>query len=438
MRRMILIAALAALLPRPERIDGQVVQRVEITSGPQPAAVADAVLTEYDVLAQLHGGWNMRGTKSARGKTNLNDGANWLIWELAGAADVLSDPKEFKKVKGAKHKVNLKQDVYDTRIKETYVLEQGADTTLVFTINTSFSPELRQDGSIQFGGMLMTAPWAIDAQGDSVRVEVAFAGPVAGLYTLTWTVRAGNAVWPVTVDPSVTINSSAGIGGTLSFDDATYLTARNSEIAETIITSYHRVGVEFGGGVHGVGRGFFAFDLSSVPVGATIDSAWLVLTEQNMGADIDTLFITRSSYAKSTITTSDFNRFDGWAASGTYGGVMLLDTIKAANMVPAQKDTFRFTAAGVDTITAHVSDSLKIAILSLQDVIVQATAGYPLLGFYAGDDSGSEPRLIVFYPQAPAPSGPAITRSLGLPLYEHNPVILRNAGRPVNQVLKQP
>lgn len=414
-----LYAVLLTVLPG--LIVGQEQKILVITTDPKPVPVVTDVRENFNKRANLKNGWLMRGHDNARGKTNLNNGTDWLVWELVNANDVLSDAKQFKRVKGAKNKVELIQDITDSGVKEIYILEAGADTILTYTLNTSYVPELQQDGGVLFGEIMLLAPWAIDANNDSVAVDVTLTGPVAGLYTLTYIVRAGTAQWPITLDPTASIGKS-NAGHTWYGDEtAGYTAVHNAATALSTgaaVPAISHQGNGPGSSWRQIHRYRAEFSLSGTGLDSSaITSAHFVVpwTWNHSDGAPALSFGPISSTASGALATTMHSKLKGWAASGSYS-VLKYATFQAVSGGSGETGVFNFplNSSGLDTVKTLIQNNgtFKVHFLDQTDI----DFGDPGETSNSVSFTGAAVTLEIVY--TGAPSGPIVDRAQGTTMYQ--------------------
>jgi hypothetical protein len=355
-------------------------QSVTITNGPQPVSVGLDSVGEYDVSGSMNGHL-VRATRHSSGKTKIDKDGYYLEWWPQGVNPKSANIAQFKKLSKLWPETDFEQVIYAHQVKEIYTITgAGAPTQFEWTLNTSAVPVLQPDGSIVLGDSTywMPAPWAIDANGDSVDVTVSLAGPSAGLYTLIYDVAHAGTAYPVLIDPTVEVLLAGNQNGRIDGGDmsADWLTARADNPGENRLEGQPYIGTEY---IHSqtrfrVYRSLYSFSLATLPEGVTLDSARFRM-EGVSNQTIDAEFLW-SNYAVNTdtLTTAMFTDFPGWeSGSSAYSGVIALtDTINTTGLTTALT-YFHLNSAGMDSLQAVYDDGRRFSVISLSSRDIDAT-----------------------------------------------------------------
>lgn len=276
-----------------------------------------------------------------------------------------------------------------TGVKETVILaDDTAPTRLDWTVETGAIFEARGDGGYTADGLVIEPPVAWDAGGKAVKVTASL---VKGVYSLT--VDTKGAAFPVTVDPTTSYNFIAGSSGYVVKDATdTYSNVRNSTTGSGATAYPLYIDNDLiSAGRYVVSRSFMAFP---IPLMATISACSLYVDGNSNSSDTDfNVNIYGARSYRSTVTTADFNKFNGWASSGAYGGTILNDTWNTASYSD-NWNTLVFNAAGRDSVLAAKSDTLWIALLSSRDVAATQPSGIESISF---SGTGTVPYLSITY-----------------------------------------
>ncbi len=226
-------------------------------------------------------------------------------------------------------------------------------------------------------GFLIQAANARDAKGKELSVSTKLARDM-----LIAEVDTTGAVYPITIDPSTTVNISGGTTtGYVQMQNATYLTARNETTADAVYNAtVLKVGQIDSAGVHyySIRRSFLAFPMSN----AITCSACTLYVNGNTDYSTDDfnicLFGARSY--KSILTTADCDQFNGWQASGAYNGTRL-NNVWSSSSYNTAWNTIILNSAGRDSLVAAYKDTLWIAMVSAEDSAASAPANPEQLDF---------------------------------------------------------
>jgi hypothetical protein len=287
-------------------------------------------------------------------------------------------------------------------MKATYLLRKTAPTTLVWNWNFipnagQWQPTLQQIRDWVLARM--PAPVAWDANGDTVDVVRTYNST-----SMTFTIDAEGAVWPITVDPSaqdtttlggVTINTYAQASWTLARDP---LTASFYDGEPTVGSS-----VVAGGG-NGVWRGYLRFSMADLPVATAVDSVRLYLYQSTTlpydGRTV-TIFPVQGTFTGDT-TGAWFNDFTGWTAGEPHTPTFYGDSVLFIASGDDSWSSTKFDSTGNAAIkNAMGVDSVSVVLISRDDIDNTA----PVYDNRVRLSANTLPYLAVFYDEAPALSG---------------------------------
>lgn len=197
-----------------------------------------------------------------------------------------------------------------------------------------------------------------------------------------------DAVYPITVDPTTTVQATNDIGRVRIH--ATYTTARNFVTGDDAASI--RVGQQFFSDDYYVYRVFLSFFIPSIP--GTITAVSLFL--EGKGYVLDTnfnIFIHTSTYIGDS---GDFIRFDGHQASGTYNGTILNYTWSSSSYSDDWNEIV-FLAAGLAVVQAAKNSTLKLAAISQEDYYNSSPTNGEFVYFESSAVDGKEPYLSITY-----------------------------------------
>jgi hypothetical protein len=205
-------------------------------------------------------------------------------------------------------------------------------------------------------GITIMPPTAVDARGKDVPVMV-----TEGKGTLTYDVDVTGVTWPVTVDP--TSNVYASSDGFVTSSNETYNTQRVAETGYNANTSYLNCGQEYGGSFYNAYRSFMTLSIPSV--GNILDVLLSLYLGTNSSTTVFDLYLLESDY-DGTVSTNDWNKFDGWSAEGTFTGTVLNHRFGSGGLI-AGYNNLVFNLDGRALVTDTQGSSLLLALLSSRD-----------------------------------------------------------------------
>jgi len=185
--------------------------------------------------------------------------------------------------------------------------------------------------------------------------------------------------------------STAFDDGYIYASDSLYSVARGATTGDGAQSTYLWFGQydDFGGDSLIV-RAFLTFGFGDIPGGAIIDSAKIIFDGRTPNYGTHFWYnIYVATY--SSIVTSEFNAFIGWQSGmQTYTGDSLAISLYSGDY-SADDNVMYMRQSGLDSITAHIGDSLKLVILSREDVTADTPTNEEKIQF---EDSA---KIIVSY-----------------------------------------
>lgn len=296
-------------------------------------------------------------------------------------------------------------------LKETLVLGDEKAGTPAWRVTASGKLLRGDDGAVMVAGtsLRVSAPVAWDAKGAPVAVTASLEENV-----LRYDVEREGVVWPVTVDPTVTVGVYAAQTGYLTNGNADYLTARNGVTASGIaaagvwvVGQYTNVADEY------IERMFATFPGAPIMAYATSCTLWVNGNWDESTTDFEINLYAARAYGP-TLTVEDFPRFSGWAASGAYSATKLNETWDTSGY-SADWNAIVFNAAGLDTLEACSGDTLRVALLSSRDVSATAPSGLERVSFVGTGATAPYLSIDFYYPDVHDPGSFRATPIPGAP-----------------------
>jgi len=284
----------------------------------------------------------------------------------------------------------VKQNIYLNDERAGTVLKWIIDTNADSIENNGEEIIFRSvDGKILFR---TNNPVAWDKNGKSIVVNSTVSGD-----TLVYSVvLPADFEYPITVDPSTTITAT-NYTRLYSPRSTSYTTARDAT-SGTESAADLGVGQAYpiGGTDYLVYRTALMFDLTSTdPNMISIDSASLYLSGQSDKSTTDFDAFVIASNQQGSPSGDWFNDFYGWQTSGTYSP----DTLSNAwNSVSYSDDwnEFVFNSTGLDSIESNWGDTLRVFLISGEDIVSSAPTDYEFVVFN-GATYSPEPYLSITY-----------------------------------------
>ncbi len=321
---------------------------------------------------------------------------------------------------------NMKYNKFGTEL--FVVIDDQADAnslsnTLSWKITSNANYQLEPNDDIVFtnddGNFLfkLTAPWMRDSDLHYYynSIDLSLNGDV---FTYTLNIPP-NATFPITVDPSVTIQTVQDVGHqaiSREYNDGDGTSARDTTASiGTWVGGNNIVGQLFGAPLYYVDRSHLLFDITGgIPnvLSVTSGSLYIYLDEDHSDTDF-AIRILRSFFYDSSVKVA-FNDFYGWDTSGAYNtdSTMVDTPINTSTMSAGTWVTFPFGSTGltvIDGIVTGAYDTLKITMLSEEDVTESAPTDGEWVLFSGSTDAGEEPYIGLQYTSI-SPTGFAMTQ----------------------------
>lgn len=298
--------------------------------------------------------------------------------------------------------ISIENEQTESGVKQTVIIgDARAEHRLVYGWSSNAYADLTNLPEIVFndasGNFLfrVVAPVAWDACGKDVSVKVS-----ADKAQLIYEVDGAGAKYPIVVDPTTTLTRASTISGTVrkvGDVSGTYESARNVTDGIIVDTDVYTVGQTEADGAstqYAVYRSFIAIPIPNIFRSVSACTLYVNGSFDLSETDFDVKVYGASQY-KSTLTTADFDQFDGWAASGAYTGTALSGAWNSSTY-SADWNAIVFNAAGIDSLMAAVGDTLWIAMLSQEDVASSAP-GSSVQEIVTFTNTGSSPYLSIEY-----------------------------------------
>jgi len=266
----------------------------------------------------------------------------------------------------AKANVTIKTRARKSGVKQDVIL---ADSTSA----TEFRWLVESDCDMNFDGgeLIFRADGKFIARSppmtawDANRADVPVKMTMQGDTLTTKLTIPDRALWPVTLDPSTTID--AGLQGAVRENDATYANARTATSGDGTIHTYPRVEHVLDENYY-IYRGFLTFDLSGIDNNAIAIACSLIM---DGNIDLTTsdynIFILQATH--SVIDVNTFNDFTGWDAGGNFSNVIKYNdgwnTVNYSN----NNNYLPFNSTGIANLESEFGSSdFDIALLSENDI----------------------------------------------------------------------
>ena len=315
-------------------------------------------------------------------------------------------------------KLTVDKQVSETGVKEFYTVPDNKTSKLSWTVDTDAETVTWDNAGKRlifygFDGLYMfesPPPVAWDADKKPVGVTAEYDKGV-----LTYTILPGEYKYPVTVDPSTTVNAGSGSGRICSAH-ASYTTARDATSGVEALTNGFIIGQD-NTSYYTVYRSFLNF---SIPNMSTCSACTLYLYYSTDQSTIDfNINVYGATAYGTTLTTADFSLFNGWKSSGAYDGTVLNNTWSSSAYTVW--NPIIFNAAGRDSVLKAQGSSLSLALLSSRDAAsTQADSKE-----YCGFQIGIAPYLSFTYTEASSPSSPTRRTPFAndpTPIFRNDPI----------------
>ena len=197
---------------------------------------------------------------------------------------------------------------------------------------------------------------------------------------------------------------------TVYSNGASFAASRDASSGTVLNAPYAEIGTATSG--NRVNRFFAQFAIPTLDLGTGIDSAKIFLHTNGNYSSADFNILVGSSYWRMPPSGDMFNDIIGWAGSGAYSGFSsLVDTFSSANY--RWEIPLKLTAKGIDTIAAHLGDTLRVAMISTYDSASVSPGINSFIYICTEEDSV----ILVLYTDATAPPYyPPVYAALGMVL----------------------
>lgn len=314
-------------------------------------------------------------------------------------------------------KLEKTQDVSNTGVKEFYMVPDNTTSKLSWTIDTDataveWNSTKKTLTFKAFGGLYMfetPPPVAWDANKDQVKIVSDYKSGV-----LTYTIPAGEYSYPLTVDPTVTINAIPSAFGWIYGRSSTYSSARSSAYySGSSISDDNIVGNYYVSPYYYVDRIFLSFNLAGQSAG-TVSSCKLYYYSQysNSGSRLK---ICQGTQAGS-VGTGWFNLFTGYTNGAAHSPTYYSDESLAGSYTLSWlSGTFNSTgntaiqsALGVGVVKMVLLSTTDIANTTpsgdSSDHMITVKTNYPYLEIvYTASSGGSSIPPRTLYNRDPVP-----------------------------------
>ena len=256
-------------------------------------------------------------------------------------------------------------------IKETLTLaDKNAAHVLEWEVDTAEMFVAGKDGG--FGIQPRTGldailciepPKAWDAAGKPVTVTASVRGD-----TLSFRVDVlPGQEYPVTVDPTTVYLSKTGTTGSAGTkSDATYTVARDATTSDSMAGTLS-AGQDSSVSGYSVSRLWIAFPLKGSQI-ATVSACSLKVYGLDDGSTTDfRLCVFGANSARPTLTTADFDQFNGWQSGAVHNGITLNAAFSTSSFSVGAWNSLIFLGAGRDSVVNAKDDTLWVAVVSHKD-----------------------------------------------------------------------
>jgi hypothetical protein len=282
-------------------------------------------------------------------------------------------------------------------MKETLTLADEKAPALRWIVETDGGLVAQSDGSFIVRAkdgsnpLRIGAPRAWDAAGKPVMATASIEGDTLSFRV---TVLPGQE-YPVTVDPSTTVNAgSSRSGWMVNSSFVNYVTGRDGTTGSATAGAYAWVGADSTtGGQFNIFRSFFSFPIGMPGIVAASACTLYVYGAYDGSTTDFGIHLKGARSYRSVLENADFPRFNGHTASGEYDTTKVLNaTWHSSSYLNAAWNRIVFNQAGLDSLTAAKGDTLWIAMLSNRDEAGTACHGEEKIEFY----SASSPAYLSF------------------------------------------
>jgi len=198
-------------------------------------------------------------------------------------------------------------------------------------------------------------------------------------------------------DPAYT-NSAITVSSNLwgSVTDASYATARDTDLSESGGTTYMAVGQRGASSTFQVMRSFFIF---AIPAATDISACTFSLNGGTNESDVEFDFMLFTApTALPTLADEDYSHFSGRQTAGAHDGTNIIDGYNSASF-SGDWNVFNLNADGLAAILAAQGGNIALCLISSEDYINSSPGATDneYITFDALDDVGLEPHLDIIY-----------------------------------------
>ena len=182
-----------------------------------------------------------------------------------------------------------------------------------------------------------------------------------------------------------------------SVTDATYVTARDTDLSESGGTTYMAIGQRGLGGTFQVMRAFLVF---AIPEASAVSACTLSLDGSSDESDTEfVLMMFAAPTALPTLEEEDYSHFDGRQTAGAHNGTNLIETYTIGADFQAGWNVLTLNADGRAAILAAQGGNIALCIISKEDHDNSSPGASDdeYVTFDALDDVGTEPHLDITY-----------------------------------------
>ena len=344
------------------------------------AKVGD-VLTKYDAVELIKADAN-KITAKIYATPKWDKQGNLLVAYETGTGIIRTQGKYVRFVPDeATGKLAVKRTVLNASVKEDYTVPNDKTTRLVWTVETDATATLNK-GALLFtdrGAELFRspAPVAWDADKKPVELAVSFDGKV-----LTYTIAPRAYRYPVTVDPTTTVNASTINSPTGKRD--VYADARDSA-GDARQYDRAKIGQEIEISDYFVYRAGLTF--AGIPDNIDVLSAATLVLDgiEDQSVTNFNICVFTGTWTGGAANAEDFVKFDGRRSGAPHNGVSLCAAWSTSGY-SADDNTFTFLSVGRDSIRACSGDTLRLMMVSSKDSSNTAPTGLEYVRFTGSSD----------------------------------------------------
>lgn len=303
------------------------------------------------------------------------------LFDITENLSIITEPKP----EGVKQTIIVKNKT-SAKIKLAWYIETNADSIklenkqIVYYINETRKARIKQPIVWDAKRQILFAQYTLI--NDTLSIKVNYPEKVA---------------WPVTVDPTTTVDDIDDLSGCLVTYSGSVWTARDSSDASGFLADYSYLWFT---GASQVNRILYRFDTSGLPDDVTVTGAALKFVVSDTTGKGEDFFLkiieAQDSLDTAHLNASMYNEFKGWAAGGVaYSPTILSDSLSTA--ARAYGDTLTFTLNYIGNADISLTGTSQFWMVSGVDMGRSPTpGGSQYMGFE--DDS---PYLYITYYTTP-------------------------------------